>query len=65
MEGIRVLPMEGFSRTPFRPKYSRIENLVSGDKEVQLGSDALRFPMNALPVSLNVREKPQKNHCEG
>ena len=65
MEGMRVLPMDGFSRTPFKPKYSAIENLVSGDKEVLVHSHALRLPMNALPVSLNVREKPQKNHCKG
>jgi len=59
IDGIRGLPIDGCSKTPFRPKYSAgdVSDVWKRNKW-----SALKSPMNLLPVSLNAREKPQKNH---
>lgn len=62
-EGIRVLPMEGWSRTPLRPKYSETLLGFLGVCRKAVGN-VLRVPMKGLASSAKANEKPQKNHCK-
>jgi hypothetical protein len=62
-EGIREEPIDGLSRTPFKPKYSAQQHSDQFAPHTRSDArDSLKSPMNLLPVSLNAKLNPQKNH---
>ena len=60
IEGIRGLPIEGFSSTPLRPKYPLLTSRQLSDDATRTVRISLvysrRSPMYAFPVSLNASE---------